>query len=261
MQIAMRTVIWMLGQIRIEQYTLRDRTQFDSLLSEIKISAQTRRCHPFQQWANPHTSADFDGRNPHGVIPGSRAARPETRRSLGHTSHVVGGGTQEALNVMLTRLRADAAARTRLGPDLRRPDTAAPLAPGGRPGYPPTWRSTKGPHHRPRNQPPEVAPGSGVGDAEQGQARLCRWGLAEGEELKDVGEEPPVVEAAVRPCEKNERNRLPGRRQRARGEGMNLQDLPGATAWTRRHTMLKWPLLIPAYCQRMEGGMLGGMEP
>ena len=111
MQIAMRTTVWMFGEIRVGQYADRDRAQLDSLLTEMQISPQTRRTHPFLQWADGNTSPDFDGRNPLGVIPGSRAARPETRRALGHTSHSVGEGTQAALDVVVARLRADLAPR------------------------------------------------------------------------------------------------------------------------------------------------------
>ena len=116
MQIAMRATVWMLGEIRVGQYADRDRAQLDSLLTELQISPQTRRTHPFLQWADVHTSPDFDGRNPLGVIPGSRAARPEARRALGRTSHRVGDGTQAALDVVVARIRADLSTRQRPAP-------------------------------------------------------------------------------------------------------------------------------------------------
>ena len=103
----------MLGEVRIEQHARRDRTQHDALISEMQISAQARRHHPFQQWGNAHTSEDFDGRDPHGVIPGTRATGPETRRALGHTSHLVGPGTQAALDALVDRIQRDLAVRAR----------------------------------------------------------------------------------------------------------------------------------------------------
>ena len=65
---------------------------------------------------------------PYGVIPGTRAVRPEARRALGHTSHVVGPGTQAALDTLVARIRRDLAARTRPGPAPS--GTSAPMDQG-----------------------------------------------------------------------------------------------------------------------------------
>ena len=84
-QPAMRAVVWMLAEVDAGGIALRDREQYNALITELGITPQARRHHPFFQWSLLDPVPDFDARNTFGVIPGTRATREETRSVVGGT--------------------------------------------------------------------------------------------------------------------------------------------------------------------------------